>query len=205
MIPASKWHFVLGLPNESPEIPKLGTPTTLGAHNFLCRPQIEMRLKKNCSPCRELCNGMWHTTCTQGNRGDFRILVVGSQIVNSTPNPSFGHNLCFRCPNGSCKPILDIYVSRAFLWYNERLNPMGFDPCNRSLKIWEFTETLIPKVGASLGVWGFIPSHSPTLLGAWDVTLGLLFWPAPLQALVLVVNPRVGLWHYVAMMVEDKL
>jgi hypothetical protein len=30
------------------------------------------------------------------------------------------------------------------------------------MKIWEFIETLIPKVGAYLGVWGFIPSHSPT-------------------------------------------
>ncbi len=27
----------------SPEIAKVGTPTTLGAHNFVCRPWIEMR------------------------------------------------------------------------------------------------------------------------------------------------------------------
>jgi hypothetical protein len=27
----------------SPEIAKPGTPTTLGAHNFLCRPLIEMK------------------------------------------------------------------------------------------------------------------------------------------------------------------
>jgi len=39
---------------------------------------------------------------------------------------------------------------------------MGFDPCNRSLNIQEFIETPIPKVGAHLGVWGFIPSHSLT-------------------------------------------
>jgi hypothetical protein len=39
---------------------------------------------------------------------------------------------------------------------------MGFDPYNRSLKMWEFIGTPIPKVGAHLGVWGFIPSHSPT-------------------------------------------
>jgi hypothetical protein len=38
-------------------------------------------------------------------------------------------------PNGSWEPILDIYVSRAFQWYNELLNPMSFDPYNLSLKI----------------------------------------------------------------------
>ncbi len=42
---------------------------------------------------------------------------------------------------------------------------MGFDSCNRSLKIWESIRTPTPKMGAHLGVWGFIPSHSLTLLG----------------------------------------
>jgi hypothetical protein len=37
---------------------------------------------------------------------------------------------------------------------------MGFDPCNYSLKIWEFVENPTPKMGAHLGVWRFIPSHS---------------------------------------------
>jgi hypothetical protein len=27
------------------EIPKVGTPTTLGPHNFMCRPLIEMKSK----------------------------------------------------------------------------------------------------------------------------------------------------------------
>ncbi len=43
---------------------------------------------------------------------------------------------------------------------------MNFDPYNRLLKIWESIGTPTPKVGVHLGVWGFIPSHSPTLLGA---------------------------------------
>jgi hypothetical protein len=37
--------FVLGLPNVSPEIPKVGSPSTLGAHNFVYRPPIKMRPK----------------------------------------------------------------------------------------------------------------------------------------------------------------
>jgi hypothetical protein len=39
---------------------------------------------------------------------NFLLLMVGSQIVNLIPNISFHHNLCFKCSNGSCKPILDI-------------------------------------------------------------------------------------------------
>jgi hypothetical protein len=104
---------------------------------------------------------MLHATCTQGNRGDSWFLMVKSQIVNLTFGPSFDHNLCFRCSNGSCEPISDIYIPRAFQWYIKCFNPISFDPCNRSLKIWESIGTPTPKVGAHLGVWRFI--HSLTL------------------------------------------
>jgi hypothetical protein len=40
---------------------------------------------------------------------------------------------------------------------------MDFDPYDRSLKIWESTGTLIPKMRVHLGVGVFILSHSPTL------------------------------------------
>jgi hypothetical protein len=123
------------------------------------------------------------------------LLVVDSQIDNLTFDPSFGHNLCFKYPNGSCEPILDIYVSRAFYWYKELFNPMGFDPCNRPLNIWKSIKTPAPKVGAHLGMCGFNLSHSPTLPGAQNVTFKLHSWPTPLQALALVVSPRLGLWH----------
>jgi hypothetical protein len=43
--PASKWHFVPGLSSGSPEIPTIGTFATLGAHNFACKPLIEMKSK----------------------------------------------------------------------------------------------------------------------------------------------------------------
>jgi len=107
-----------------------------------------------------------------------------------TFGPSFGHNLCFNYTNGSCNPILDIYVLRAFQWHKELCNPMGFDPYNHSLKIRESIGTPTPKVRAHLRMWRFIPSHSLTLLGAWDVTLGLPSWFAPLQALALVTSLR---------------
>jgi len=141
-----------------------------GAHNFVCRSPIEVRSKVKCSPRWKLSNSMWHATCTQGNRGNPRLLMVGSQIVNLTPDLSFGHNLYFKCPNGSCKPIFDIYIPRTFQWYKELFNPMSFGPCNRPLKIWESIGTPTPKVRVHLGMWGFIPSHSLALLGAWNVT-----------------------------------
>jgi hypothetical protein len=85
--------------------------------------------------------------------------------------PSFDHNLCFRYPNGSCKPILDIYIPRAFQLYKECLNPMSFDPCNRSLKIQESTRTLTPKTGVPLGVQSSIPH---TLLHSQEHEMWLL-------------------------------
>ncbi len=42
---STKCHFVSGLPNENPEIPKIETLATLEAHNFVCRLPIKMRSK----------------------------------------------------------------------------------------------------------------------------------------------------------------
>jgi len=40
--------------------------------------------------------------------------MVESQIANLILDLSFGHNLCFKYPNGLYNPILDIYVPRTF-------------------------------------------------------------------------------------------
>jgi hypothetical protein len=137
MGPAPKCHFVLGFPSWSLKIPIVGTSVTLGAHNLWVNLRWRWGLKKNFSPCQDLSNDMSHATCTQGNWRNYWLLVVGSQIVNLTPDPSFGHNLCFKCLNGSCELILNIFVPRNFQWYKELLNPMVFDSCNYSLKIWK--------------------------------------------------------------------
>jgi hypothetical protein len=136
---------------------------------------------------------MWPATYTQGNRGDSWLLMVKSQIVNLISGFSFGHNLCFNCPNGSCKPIVDIYVPNDFQKYKELFNPMSFGAWNCLIKIQESIETLTPKVRAHLGVWRFIPSHFFTLPGAWNVTPGLHSWPTPLLALAFVVSLRLRL------------
>jgi hypothetical protein len=89
--------------------------------------------------------------------------LVGNQTASLTSDLSFGHNLCFRCPNEQCEPILDIYVPRSFQWYKERHKKLNFDPWNCSLKFWKSTGTPSPKVGVALGVWGFTPLYSLTL------------------------------------------
>jgi hypothetical protein len=123
--------------------------------------------------------------------------MVRSQIANLTPDPSFVHNLCFRCLDESRKPVLDICVLRAFQWYKELFNPMCFGPCNHFLKIRGFIETPSPKVGVHLGVWRFNSHtfHTLNLLGAWNVISGFHSWHAPLKALALVASPRLGLRH----------
>ncbi len=109
----NKTH-VSELPSGSPEIPKVEIFATLGAHNFVCRPLIEMRSKEKYNLHQKLSNDKLHTTRMQRNWGGFGFLVAGSQIENLTFGLSFGHNLCFKCPNGSCEPILDIYVPKVF-------------------------------------------------------------------------------------------
>jgi hypothetical protein len=138
---------------------------------------------------------MSHTTCTQGNWVDSRLLVVGSQIANLTPGHSFGHNLCYRCPNGQCEPILGIYASRSFRWYKESFKARSFDPCNRALKIRESFRDSNSRHGSSLGS---VRVHALTLfalMGACEVTLGSSSWPTTFQPLALVASPRLGLRH----------
>jgi hypothetical protein len=116
--------------------------------------------------------------------------MVGTNLI---PGLFYDHKLCFKYPNGSCNPILNIYISRAFRWYKELFNLMSFDSCNCLLKIQKSIGILIPEVRAHLGVCGFIPSHSLTFSGTWNVTPRLHSWPAPLQALALVMNPKLRL------------
>ncbi len=88
-----KWEF---RNSQNQDSRNFWNPITLWADLWL-----RWDLKQSCSSRWELSNSMWHATYTQGDQGDSQLLVVGSQINNLTPNPSFGHNLCFRYPNGS--------------------------------------------------------------------------------------------------------
>jgi len=99
---------------------------------------------------------------------DSRLLVVGSQTVSLTPDPSFAHNLGCRCPNGQCETIFDIYASRPFQWHQEHLNARCFGPYCRALNIRESRRTPSPQLWEC---WASPPHlakvglrHSKTLL-----------------------------------------
>jgi len=109
--PHPNGFFVSGLP--SLKSPKLGLPQLWSLITLRVDLGSKCGLKQSCSPCRELFNGMSRAICRQVNRVDSRLFLVGSQTGNLTPDPSFGHNLCFKCPNEQCEPILNIYIPKA--------------------------------------------------------------------------------------------
>jgi hypothetical protein len=114
-------------------------------------------LKQSCSSPQELSNGVSRSLCTHWGRVDSRLFVVGNQTASLTHGPSFDHNLCCRCPNGSCEAIFDIYSSRPFQRYKKHLNLRCFDLYNRALKLRESQRT---PSSHFLGVW-VSSSHLP--------------------------------------------
>jgi len=142
--PTSKWFFVRDSQVGVSKLSKLGLSQLWSTTTLRADLWWRWGLKQSCSPRRKLFNDMLHATWTQGNQVYSWLLVVGSQIANLTLSFSFSHNLCFRCPNGWCKPILDIWVPRSFQWYKERLKPLKFDSCSHPLKIRESTGTPTP-------------------------------------------------------------
>ncbi len=101
----SKWLFVPGLPNGSPEIPIVGTPTTLEAHNLVCRLPIVMKSKAKLQPLSRTFQ-RYIARCLHATKSG-RFLTFNGRESNCQfdSRPFFGHKLCFRCPNERCEPI----------------------------------------------------------------------------------------------------
>jgi hypothetical protein len=93
---------------ESRNCPDFGFP---GLWDIIAsRPNLRSGrgLNQTCSPLRKLSNAVLHSPSARWERVDSRLLVVGSQIANLTPSPSFAHNLGCKCPNDQCKAISNI-------------------------------------------------------------------------------------------------
>jgi hypothetical protein len=103
-------------------------------------------LNQTCSPRQDLSNDVSHFQLKVWEEVDSRPLVIGSQTASLTPGPSFAHNLGYRCPNGQCEAIFDIYASRTFQWHQEHLNARCFEPCCRTLNIRESRRTPSPQL-----------------------------------------------------------
>jgi len=101
--------FCLGTPKLGVlKISKLGLLALWRAIMSCVDLWLRWGLKQNYKPCQELFNDMLHTTCLHVFEGDSWLLMDKSEIGTLTPDPFFGHNLCFKYSNGSCEPILNI-------------------------------------------------------------------------------------------------
>jgi hypothetical protein len=106
-----KCYFLPGLPLGSLEIPKIGILAILEAHNFVCKSLIEVRSKAKLNPLSSSFQRYVARHLQATKSGRFSIFSgqkSNCQIGNLTHGPSFGHNLCLKYPNVSCKLILDI-------------------------------------------------------------------------------------------------
>jgi hypothetical protein len=79
-----------------------------------CRVGSQRGLNQSCSPRRDLSNDVSHSQIGCREEVDSSLLVGESQTANLTIGLSFSHNLGYRCPNGQCEAIFDIYASRPF-------------------------------------------------------------------------------------------
>jgi hypothetical protein len=189
--PTSKWHFVPGVL----KFWQLGFLQHWGPITLRIDLWLLWGLKQSCSPSWELSNGVLHATCTQGNQGGSQRLVIGNQTTNLTPGLSFGHNLCFKCSNGSCEPILDIYVLSDFQWYKERLHPLSFDPCNYS---WKTQKSNWDSNSQDESSRGNVKVHSLTLFctpGSMRCDFRASLLAHALASPCLGRDPRLGLWQ----------
>jgi hypothetical protein len=123
--------------NGVPKLSRFGLPGLCEVITFCSDLRLRWGLKQTCSSPWEISNAVLQSPCTCRGRVDSRLLVVGSQTANFTPDPSFVHNLCCRCWNDSCKAIFDIYILVAFQWYEEHFKARCFDLWNWALKFWE--------------------------------------------------------------------
>jgi hypothetical protein len=111
-----------------------------------CKVWLQRGLNQTCSPRRDIFNDVSHSQFGGREEVDSRLLVVGSQTASLTLGPSFAHNLGYRCPNGQCEAIFDIYASRPFQWHQEHLNARCFELCCRTLNIRESRRTQSPQL-----------------------------------------------------------
>ncbi len=115
---------------------------------------------------------MSHSKIGHREKVDSRLLVVESQTVSLTPGPSFAHNSGCKCPNGSCKAILDIYTSRSFQCHKERTNARRFDPSNLLLNFQKSRRTpSLPFLGMGVAFSHFSQSGVATIFQCYFSSL----------------------------------
>jgi hypothetical protein len=129
-----------------PEIVPSGVPGLWELITLDCEVWSQRGLNQTCSPRRDLSDDVLHSQFEGREKVDSWLLVVGSQTASLTPDPSFAHNLGYRCPNDQCEAIFYIYASRPFQWHQEHFNARCFGPCCRTPNIRESQRTPNPQL-----------------------------------------------------------
>jgi hypothetical protein len=93
-------------------IPKLWMLISSSNQNYL-----EHMRALSYNPKKDISKGVSHVTIRDHLTPTLRGFVIGSQISNMIPAPSFDHNSCILGLNEQFDGILNIYTSRPFQWY----------------------------------------------------------------------------------------
>jgi hypothetical protein len=133
-----------------PKLSRVGLPGLWELISLGSDLWLEWGLNQSHSSPRELFNALSHSFYRRWENVNSRLLVVESQTASLTPGPSFAHNLGYKCPNGSCKAILDIYTLRPFYWYKRTPQCKVFWPLQSSSELLGVPED---SKSPLLGVW----------------------------------------------------
>ncbi len=143
--------------NGVPKLSRFGLPGLWAFITSCSDLRLGRGQKKSCNFPWELSNGVSHFTCTHRDRVYSWLLVVWSQIASLIFGPSFNRNFCYKCPNGSCEAISDIYTSRPFPMVQRTSRCEVFWPlqsCSEFLRVLEDSQVPFS------GVW-VATSHFP--------------------------------------------
>jgi len=123
-----------------------------------------------------------------------RGFVVGNQIPNLTPNPSFDHNSCILSINEQCKGTLGIYF-KTILIVSQRPNLVLVYLLNQGYEHLGFPHECNSQSGNAIwSHWTSSFALSPickSVFHIWTHSLGLM----GSCTLHLIVNSMLRLWH----------
>jgi hypothetical protein len=118
-----------------PKLSRFGLPRLCEVIILCSDLWLGWNLKKTCSSPWEHSNGLFHSTYMHRRWVDSWLFMVRSQIANLTMGPSFCHNLCWRCSNGPCKLIFNIYTLIAFQWCKKHPQCEVFWPLQSNFEV----------------------------------------------------------------------
>jgi hypothetical protein len=131
------------------------------SQNFGCSylPQIKIFLEHRTTITysfqKYLSNGVLFAPIGNHLTPTLRGFVIGSQILNLTPDPSFDHNSCISSLNDQGEGTLDIFTLRPFQWYFGGPIWCFFVFSTKALNIRDSCKSATPKMGVHLGIIGF--------------------------------------------------